>query len=410
MIRHLTQSFSTALRPFETRLFGLLWFSFLLANSCMWMFDSAATWLLVEHGASPFVIALVQTASTLPVFLLGLPSGALADIIDRRKLYLFTQAWLCAVAFAMMLMIELSQINAWVILILTFINGIGLSLRWPVYASIVPMVLPQKSMQQAFALNSAAMNLSRILGPALAGWILWRFSSGSVYLVIALISAFIFLLLYRSPMPIFISSKAREPFLKFVREGIRRSFLNDEVRQVLILVFIFFFAGISVVALAAVVATTWMGTGPLSYALLLSSIGLGAVFSVFLLPLINNIFRERTVFIFAVCGQALTIGALSLTHVPGLIFFLFFSSGFLWVIVVSLLTVSIQLLLTNEYRARGMAIYQLCLMGGSALGAALWGGIATVFGLEATFFVSGVTILICLLPRYPLVQKASVSF
>ena len=196
VIRHLTESFNTALRPFETRLFGLLWFSFLLANSCMWMFDSAATWLLVERGASPFVIALVQTASTLPVFLLGLPSGALADIIDRRKLYLFTQAWLCAVAFAMMLMIELSQMNAWVILILTFINGIGLSLRWPVYASIVPMVLPQKSMQQAFALNSAAMNLSRILGPVLAGWILWRFSSGSVYLVIASISGFIFLLLY----------------------------------------------------------------------------------------------------------------------------------------------------------------------------------------------------------------------
>jgi len=371
----------------------------------MWMFDSAATWLLVAKGASPFVIALVQTASTLPVFLLGLPSGALADIIDRRKLYLLTQAWLCVVAFTMMLMIEFGEINAWMILILTFINGIGLSLRWPVYASIVPMVLPQKSMQQAFALNSAAMNLSRILGPVLAGWILWRFTSSMVYLVIALISGLVLLLLYRSELPVFISPKSREPFLKFVKEGVLKSFSHSEIRQIFILVFIFFFAGISVVALAAVVAATRMGTDPLSYALLLSSIGVGAVLSVFFLPLINNALKERTVFIVAVCGQAFTIAALSLAKSPGLIFFLFFSSGFLWVIVVSLLTVSIQLLLTHEYRARGMAIYQLSLMGGSALGAALWGGIATIFGLAATFSVSGATILLCLWPRYPLVTK-----
>jgi len=405
VIQRLTQSFSTALRPFETRLFGLLWLSFLLANSCMWMFDSAATWLLVAKGASPFVIALVQTASTLPVFLLGLPSGALADIIDRRKLYLLTQAWLCAVAFTMMLMIEFGEINAWIILILTFINGIGLSLRWPVYASIVPMVLPKKSMQQAFALNSAAMNLSRILGPVLAGWILWRFTSSVVYLVIALISGLVLLLLYRSKLPVFISPNSREPFFKFVKEGVRKSFAHSDIRQIFILVFIFFFAGISVVALAAVVAAARMGTDPLSYALLLSSVGVGAVLSVFFIPLINNAFKERTVFIVAVCGQAFTIAALSLAEAPSLIFFLFFSSGFLWVIVVSLLTVSIQLLLTHEYRARGMAIYQLSLMGGSALGAALWGGIATIFGLAATFSVSGATILFCLWPRYPLVTK-----
>jgi predicted MFS family arabinose efflux permease len=152
-----------------------------------------------------------------------------------------------------------------------------------------------------------------------------------------------------------------------------------------------------------------MGVNPLSYALLLSSIGLGAVVSVFLIPLINDFMDEKKVFCFAIIGQAMTIAILSIVHLPELIFLLFFVSGFLWVVVVSLLTVSIQLSLTHAYRARGMAIYQLCLMGASALGAAVWGGLATAFGLAATLFVSGLTVLVCLLPVYPVVAKQSVA-
>jgi predicted MFS family arabinose efflux permease len=405
----LASSFSTALRPFETKLFGLLWISFLLANSCMWMFDSTATWLLVGQGASPFLIALVQTASTLPVFLLGLPSGALADFVDRKKLYLFTQAWLGLVACSMVIVIEMGSISPWMILFLTFINGIGLSLRWPVYASLVPLVLPPKSLQQAFALNSAAMNLSRILGPALAGWLLLQLSSTAVYLVIALISGLIFLLLLRSDLPDVRSKVKRPSFLNFIKEGVINSFSHRQIRQVLVLISLFFFAGISVVALAAVVALTRMGVNPLSYALLLSSIGLGAVVSVFLIPLINDFLDEKKVFWLAIVGQAMTVGLLSITHSPALIFCLFFLSGFLWVVVVSLLTVSIQLSLTHAFRARGMAIYQLCLMGASALGAAAWGGLATAYGLTVTFFVSGLTVLACLIPVYPVVAKQLVA-
>ncbi len=408
-MHRLARSFGTALRPFETRLFSVLWLSFLLANSCMWMFDSTATWLLVGQGASPFLIALVQTASTLPVFLLGLPSGALADFMDRKKLYLFTQAWLGLVACCMVIMIEMGAINPWLILLLTFINGVGLSLRWPVYASLVPLVLPPKSMQQAFALNSAAMNLSRILGPALAGWLLLQLSSTAVYVVIALISGVIFTLLLRSELPDVRSKVKRPSFPKFIKAGVINSFSHRQIRQVLVLISLFFFAGISVVALAAVVALDRMGVNPLSYALLLSSIGLGAVVSVFLIPLINDFMDEKKVFCFAIIGQAMTIAILSIVHLPELIFLLFFVSGFLWVVVVSLLTVSIQLSLTHAYRARGMAIYQLCLMGASALGAAVWGGLATAFGLAATLFVSGLTVLVCLLPVYPVVAKQSVA-
>lgn len=407
MIHRFASSVGTALRPFETKLFGLLWASFLLANSCMWMFDSTATWLLVGQGASPFVIALVQTASTLPVFLLGLPSGALADFIDRKKLYLFTQAWLGIVACAMVVVIQADSINPWLVLILTFVNGIGLSLRWPVYASLVPLVLPEKSMQQAFALNSAAMNLSRILGPVLAGWLLLQVSSSAVYLVIALMSGFIFLLLLRSHLPHYKANVTRPPFLRFIQDGVMNSLCHLQIRQVLVLVSIFFFSGISVVALAAVVASNRMGVNPISYALLLSSIGVGAVFSVFFIPLINDYFREKTVFFSAVIGQAITVASLSIAHEPAIIFLLFFASGFLWVIVVSILTVSIQLLLTHAYRARGMAIYQLCLMGASALGAAVWGVLATTHGLTITFLVSGLSVLLCLFPAYPVVQKSA---
>jgi predicted MFS family arabinose efflux permease len=260
-------------------------------------------------------------------------------------------------------------------------------------------------MRQAFALNSAAMNLSRILGPALAGWLLLQLSSAAVYVVIAVISLFIFILLLRSKLPEAPKKAKHESFFRVIKDGILNSFSHPKIRQVLVLISLFFFAGISVVALAAVIASTRMGVNPLSYALLLSSIGVGAVCAVFLLPLLNEYFHEKVVFWIAVIGLAVTISLIAIAHHQSALFLLFFVSGFFWVVVVSLLTVSIQLSLSHAYRARGMAIYQLCLMGASALGAAVWGGLATRYGLTVTFLASGLTVLICLVPTYPLVQK-----
>src|SRR3954470_985095 len=143
----------------------MLWFTWLAANTTMWMNDVASAWLMTTLTPSPLWVALVQSASTLPVFLLGLPSGALADIMDRRRYFMFTQFWVAGNAVLLCTMVLLDWMTAPLLLALTFANGVALAMRWPVFAAIVPEIVPRPQLPAALALNGVAMNASRIIGP-----------------------------------------------------------------------------------------------------------------------------------------------------------------------------------------------------------------------------------------------------
>src|SRR5690242_14417767 len=143
----------------------MLWFTWLAANTTMWMNDVASAWLMTTLAPSPLWVALVQTASTLPVFLLGLPSGALADILDRRRFLMLTQLWVAVVATLLCIAVVLGWMTAPLLLAMTFANGIGLAMRWPVFAAIVPELVPRQQLPAAIALNGLSMNASRIIGP-----------------------------------------------------------------------------------------------------------------------------------------------------------------------------------------------------------------------------------------------------
>src|SRR6195952_1893775 len=168
-----------ALDPLSLPVFRMLWSTWLIANVCMWMNDVAAAWMMTTLTTTPIWVALVQSASTLPVFLLGLPSGALADILDRRRWLMATQFWLAATAIALCATTALGLMTSSLLLVLVFANGIGLALRWPVFSAIVPELVPKEQLASALALNGVAMNLSRIVGPLLAGALIA--STGSVW-------------------------------------------------------------------------------------------------------------------------------------------------------------------------------------------------------------------------------------
>jgi MFS family permease len=135
--------------------FRMLWSAWFAANLCMWMNDVAAAWMMTSLTRDPIWIALVQTASTLPVFLLGLPSGALADNVDRRRYFILTQFWVAAVAIATCLAVLSGAMTAPLLLLLTFTNGIGLAMRWPVFAAIVPELVTRAQLPAALALNGS---------------------------------------------------------------------------------------------------------------------------------------------------------------------------------------------------------------------------------------------------------------
>ena len=159
----------SALAPFRAPAFRNLWLTWLVANLCMWMNDVAAAWIMTSLTPSPVWVALVQSAATLPVFLLALPSGALADGIDRKKYFMLTQIWVAAVASVLAVVTWLDGLTPELLLLLIFANGIGLAMRWPVFAAILPELVSKPQLPAALALNSVAMNASRIGGPLLAG-------------------------------------------------------------------------------------------------------------------------------------------------------------------------------------------------------------------------------------------------
>jgi MFS family permease len=145
------------LSPLRFDTFRALWLTWLIANICMWMNDVAAAWTMTSLTTSTTLIALVQTASSLPVLLLGVPSGAIADIVNRKHYFVFTQIWLAINATVLMLCLTIGTLGPYSLLLLTFTNGIGLAMRWPIFAAVVPDLVPKDSLQPALALNATVV-------------------------------------------------------------------------------------------------------------------------------------------------------------------------------------------------------------------------------------------------------------
>src|SRR5690349_12350461 len=183
--------------PLRQPVFRMLWGVWATANACMWMNDVAAAWLMTSLTSSPVMVALVQTASSLPVFLLGLPSGALADILDRRRYFMVTQFWIATNAAIIFTVAALDMLTAPLLLTLVFTNGIGLAMRWPVYSAILPEVVQRSQLGEALALNAVAVNTSRVVGPLVAGAVISSAGDEYVFAVNFVISVFAGIVLYR---------------------------------------------------------------------------------------------------------------------------------------------------------------------------------------------------------------------
>ena len=214
-------------------LFRTLWLTWFASNLSMWMNDVAAAWLMTTLTSSPVLVALVQSASTLPVFLLGLPSGALADIVNRRHLLIATQFWVATMAVVLCAVLFAGAITAPLLLVLTFANGIGLAMRWPVYSAIVPQLVPREDLQSAIALNGVAMNSSRVIGPVVAGIVIASFGSQYVFLINAVLSLTAGIVVLRWRAEEKVSVLPGERFLGAMRVGFQYAAQSNPIRSVL---------------------------------------------------------------------------------------------------------------------------------------------------------------------------------
>jgi MFS family permease len=366
-----------ALAPLQGPVFRGLWFAWLFANLTMWMNDVAAAWLMTTLTTSPVMVALVSTASTLPVFLLGLPSGALADILDRRRYFAATQLWVSVIALVLAALALAQALTAEMLLLLTFLNGVGLAMRWPVFAAIVPQVVAKAELPQALALNGIAMNLSRVVGPALAGALLAAISPAAVFVLNALLAGVAFVLILRWKSEPRTSALPGERFWGAMRTGIVFTLQSTRLRVVMLRIFLFFLQATALMALLPLVARELHGGGPGTFTLMLSCVGVGAITAALLFPRWWQRFsRDQFVVIGSVLHAALTTLIVLLPEVwialPAMVVI-----GMAWISVANSLTVAAQQAMPDWVRARGMSIYQMALMGGAAAGSLLWGQVAS---------------------------------
>ena len=199
------------------------------------MNDVAAAWTMTSLTTSATLIALVQTASSLPVLLLGIPSGALADIINRKNYFLFAQIWLATNATALMLFLAFDALNPYLLLLLTFTNGIGLAMRWPIFAAIVPELVPRDILPSALALNAIAMNTSRIIGPLTAGAIIAAAGSKYVFALNMILSLITTIIVMRWKYQNYVSALPGERFVGAMRVGMQHAWQSNRMRTIILL-------------------------------------------------------------------------------------------------------------------------------------------------------------------------------
>jgi len=368
----------------------MLWAVWVAANVSMAMNDVAAAWLMTSLTTSPVMVALVQTAATLPVFLLGLPSGALADILDRRRYFVVTQFWVAGTALLLCLAIVSGAINPTLLLVLVFLNGVGLAMRWPVYSAIVPELVPRTQLPAALALNGLAMNVSRIVGPVIAGALIAGAGTAYVFVLNAALSVIAGLLILRWRSAQKASALPGERFLGAMRVGVQYVRQSARMRAVLIRVMVFFAQSVALVALLPLVARDMGGESAATYTLLFASMGCGAILSVFLLPRMRQArTRDELVRDGSWVQAAAMVGAGFSPNVyvavPVMVV-----AGMAWLTVANSISIAAQLALPNWVRARGMSTFQVALMGGAGFGAALWGQVAAMTDVRTSLAAAAV--------------------
>ena len=395
--------------PMKLPAFRLLWSTWLVANTCMWMNDVAAAWLMTSMTTTPIWVALVQSAATLPVFLLGLPSGALADILDRRRYFIMTQFWVAGVATLLCIAVISGVMTPALLLALTFANGIGLAMRWPVFSAIVPELVPRHQLPAALGLNGVSMNVSRIVGPLLAGGLIASFGTAWVFVLnaaLSIVSGFVIMRWRRDHVP---SPLGRERLFSAMRVGVQFVSQSARLRSVLVRIALFFLHSTALLALLPLVARGLHGGDAGTFTLLLASMGAGAIVAIMYLPRLRQVMTRdrlvlRSVMLQSVATATMAFAPNAWIAVPAMVL-----NGMAWITCANSLSVSAQLALPDWVRARGMSMYQMAIMGASALGAALWGQIATLTSVPAGLLVAAVSGTVTMLMAQRWVRDLSIE-
>ncbi|TAK75510.1 MAG: MFS transporter [Aquabacterium sp.] len=379
--------------PLRLPVFAVLWGATVLGNIGSFMRDIASAWLVTDLSASPTAVALIQTAATLPVFLLAIPAGVLSDILDRRRFLIGVQLMLAAVSATLLLLSWTHALTVEHLIALTFAGGVGAALMGPTWQSIVPELVPRSDLKEAVALNSLGINISRAVGPALGGVVLAGFGAAATYGLDVASYVFVIAALLWWKRPAAADDGLPESFLGAFRAGLRYARASRPLHIVLLRAAVFFVFASAVWALLPLVARQMLGGTAGFYGLLMGAVGAGAIAGALLLPWLRTRLDADGLVLLASLLTAGVLGGLVFAPPQWLAVLLLLVLGVGWIVALTTLNGVAQAVLPNWVRGRGLAVYLTVFNGAMAAGSLGWGLVAQRAGVAGTLAAAAAGLL-----------------
>ena len=389
--------------PLRSSLFRALWLAALVSNFGIWVQYADSAWLMISLSHSATLVALVQTATSLPFLVVALPAGVLGDMVDRRWLLVAVLGWMTVVALAIGLVTLLGAMTPWLLLALTFALGMGYAAMLPSWQTVLPSLVSRGELPQAVTLVGVNVNVSRAVGPAVGGLVIAAAGPGAVFLLNAVLFFLSLCVVFRWEGSRHHDARP-ERFMGALRAGLRFARNEPALRAVLVRAALFMVGGSAVLALIPLVARQQLGLGSDGYGLLLGCFGLGAVIGATLLSRLRR--RASRNWIVAGASIVLALATVALAFVPdpilaGLVLLV---GGAAWLSAMANLNTTAQTVLPAWVRARGLSLYVLTFQTCLAAGSVVWGIAADGLSIQITLLLAAAWLVASLgaIRRWPL--------
>ena len=387
-------------RPVRVTLFRNLLIADLVSDIGTFMQTMGAAWLMTTLTTSTVYIALIQTASALPFFLLALPAGSLGDIFDRRRLILGTETWMFVCAVILTVVTFMGEMTPWLLLLLTLALSLGDAIEAPTWRAIFPELVTKEDLTPALALNGIEFNLARAVGPGLAGLVIAAVGVAAAFLVDAISFLGVIFVIFNWKRPKRKSELPAETMTEASWAAIRYVRYSPAIQTLLLRAGIVIFFSSSFWALLPAVAKQ-LSSSPYGYGFMLGAFGIGAVLGAIVLQRARVNFSTEAVLSAASVIFGAILVCTALLHNLALLCGLMLFGGASWTVFMSLFNTIIQKLAPDWIRARVLASYLFVFQGSVALGSTLWGFVAQRSTLQMALLVSGAGIGMSLLLQFP---------
>jgi len=380
-----------------------LWLATLLSGTCVSAHDTAATWAMNMLSPSAFLLSLMSTVASLPFFFFTLPAGALADMVDRKKLMLVMNFWLAGTAALLAIVGLLGLLSPWIILVCVFLTGVGFAFNSPAWTAVVPDLVTDAELPSAATLGGLQLNISGIIGPAIGGILLRFFAPNWVFALNAACFLVVIFAIFRWKENVASSKLPLENFLESFTTAIRYVRYAPGIQVVMARNVLFAFFISIIPALLPVVGLKQLHLQPASLGLLFTCMGAGSVFgAVFVVPRARDRLSSNALILLANLIVVIVYVGMALVRDPVIFMLVSAFAGVAWTLAASELWVAGQRAMPSWARGRMNAVVIMAAQGALALGGIVWGYSASTFGISQTVLAAAGMLLLSLLLTIPL--------